>query len=436
MAVAVGEEDAKAFFDLDLRLRELARGQTTTQSPLERYCPHTPTDRQSTFLDLPDREALYGGAAGGGKSDALLMAALQYVNVPNYAALLLRRTYADLSLPGAIMNRAEEWLMPTDAHWSDREKTWLFPSGATITFGYLEHEKDKYRYQSSEFQFVGFDELTQFREADYRYLFSRLRRTVATTIPLRMRAATNPGGEGHDWVKSRFIDEGSPATFIPAKLSDNPHVDREAYLENLAELDDVTRAQLEEGNWDVLPSGDLFRREWFEGRFVEEVDEPTIDIRYWDKAGTKDGGAYTAGVRMGRGERTGRFYVKHVVRGQWEAADREPTIRATAELDGVGVTVWTEQEPGSGGKESAQSTVRNLAGFSAYYEPVTGDKVARAGPLASQCKAGNVYIVRGPWNSAYLNELCAAPNGPYMDQVDGSSGAFNKLARRPNYDSF
>lgn len=105
-------------------------------------------------------------------------------------------------------------------------------------------------------------------------------------------------------------------------------------------------------------------------------------------------------------------------------------IRSIAEADGPNVTVWTEQEPGSGGKESAQSTVRNLAGFSAYYEPVTGDKVARATPFASQCKAGNVFIVRGRWNTEYLNELASAPLGPYMDQVDGSSGAFNKLAIR------
>ena len=104
------------------------------------------------------------------------MAALQYVEVPEYAAILFRQSYADLSLPGALMDRAHGWLFQTDARWGDLKKTWIFPSGATLSFGYLENENDKYRYQSAEFQFVGFDELTQFTESQYTYLHSRLRR--------------------------------------------------------------------------------------------------------------------------------------------------------------------------------------------------------------------------------------------------------------------
>ena len=161
-----------------------------------RWIPHTPTVRQALFLSLPVTEALYGGAAGGGKSDALLMAALQFVDVPGYAALLLRRSYADLALPGAIMDRSKEWLRGTAARWHEPTKTWTFPSGATLSFGYLEAEQDKYRYQGAEFQFCGFDELTQFSETQYRYLFSRLRKSPGLAVPLRMRAASNPGGQG------------------------------------------------------------------------------------------------------------------------------------------------------------------------------------------------------------------------------------------------
>ena len=159
---------------------------TSLTMPWTRYIPHSPTAKQLAFLLLDIPEALYGGAAGGGKSDALLMAALQYVSVPSYAALLLRRTYADLSLPGALMSRAFEWLIPTDARWKSSEKTWVFPSGATLTFGYLDHSGSEYRYQSSEFQFIGFDELTQFRESQYRYLFSRLRRLADDSVPLSL----------------------------------------------------------------------------------------------------------------------------------------------------------------------------------------------------------------------------------------------------------
>jgi hypothetical protein len=221
------------------------------------FIPVAPTIKQSAFLLLDQREALYGGSAGGGKSQALLMAALQYVDRPRYAALLLRRTYADLALPGALMDRARAWLGPTSARWNQGEKTWSFPSGATLTFGYLDHPSHKYRYQSSEFQFVGFDELTQFGEAEYTYLFSRLRRLREGQSPVRMRSASNPGGVGHDWVRRRFLVDGAEhgRIFIPASLDDNPHLDQQQYVASLQELDPLTRRQLLEGDWNASDDG-------------------------------------------------------------------------------------------------------------------------------------------------------------------------------------
>lgn len=221
------------------------------------YIPHSPTVKQSAFLLLDAREALYGGAAGGGKSDALLMAALQYVDQEGYSALLLRRTHADLALPGALMDRARSWLASTSARWRERDKTWTFPSGATLSFGYLDHPSHRFRYQSSEFQFIGFDELTQFGESEYTYLFSRLRRSRGSKAPLRMRSASNPGGNGHDWVRRRFLIEGREhgRIFVPASLDDNPHLDGDAYVQSLGALDPVTRAQLLHGDWDVHDEG-------------------------------------------------------------------------------------------------------------------------------------------------------------------------------------
>ena len=153
-------------------------------------------------------------------------------------------------------------------------------------------------------------------------------------------------------------------------------------------------------------------------------------VRHWDKGGIEGGGKYSCGVLMARAD-TGLFYVEDVIRGQWSALQRENAIKTTAELDRAKyglIPNWTEQEPGSGGKESAESTVRNLAGFSIYSERVTGDKATRAMPFSSQHEAGNVYLVRGDWNRAYIDELTMFPNGAYSDQVDGSSGAFNKLS--------
>lgn len=167
--------------------------------------------------------------------------------------------------------------------------------------------------------------------------------------------------------------------------------------------------------------------DWGKLEIVKAHPEIVKWVRYWDKAGTQGAGAYTAGVRMGLGV-DGLWYVTDVVRGQWEAPARERAIRQTAELDGPGVTVWYEQEPGSGGKESAQATTRNLAGFSAHYETATGEKALRAEPYSVQVEAGNIKVLAGPWNQDFIDEHKTFPNGKYKDQIDAAAGAFNKLA--------
>lgn len=219
-----------------------------------------PTERQLEFLEVNDFEAGYGGAAGGGKSSAALMDHGRFVERPGFSGLLLRRTYADLSLPGALMDRAHEWWGNTGASWNDRDKRWRFPSGATIQFGYCETARDVYRYQGSEFHRIGIDELTQWDEAPYSYLKSRIRRSAADDIPLGIRGYTNPGGVGHKWVKARLVD---PATrvgrFVPAKIDDNPHIDREAYRAALEHLDDTTRDQLLHGLWVQDEGGRVYR---------------------------------------------------------------------------------------------------------------------------------------------------------------------------------
>jgi len=394
------------------------------------WIPHDPTPKQAEFLLLPVLEAFYGGAAGGGKSDALLMAALQYVDVPGYAAILFRRTYADLALPGALMDRAAEWLAGTAAKWSDKEKTWRFPSSATLTFGYLEHENDKYRYQSSELQFIGFDELTQFTESQYRYLFSRLRRLKGVTVPLRMRSASNPGGIGHDWVRRRFIDEGEVKgrVFVPARLEDNPYLDREEYAKSLQELDPVTRQQLLEGDWEAKEAGRKFKRHWFE--IVDQAPAGARRVRYWDLAATEPKPGkdpdWTAGVLMC--EKDGIFYVIDVKRIRATPLGVEALIRQTAKLDGRNVEVYIEQEPGSSGKNTIDRYRREvLKGFACYGHKTTGSKEMRANPVSSAAEAGNVKLVRGTWINDYLDEVEMFPYGAHDDQVDGTSGAFEIL---------
>ncbi len=397
------------------------------------YIPHKPTAKQLAFLLLTNQEALYGGAAGGGKSDALLMGALQYVDVPGYSALLLRRSYTDLALPGALMDRAKTWLMPSIARWRDGMKSWQFPSGATLTFGYLERPGDEYRYQSTEFQFIGFDELTQFSESQYRYLFSRLRRAKNVDVPLRMRSASNPGGLGHEWVRERFIDaQGSIESriFIPASLPDNPFLDQEAYLESLNQLDPVTRQQLLEGDWTARQAGSLFKREWF-----PVVDELPVhmnrSVRYWDLAATPVRGRndpdYTAGVRVDYGA-DGLYYVVDVQRMRGTPGEVEALIRQTAMIDGRETQIYIEQEPGSSGVNTIYHYVtRVLADFTVRGHRATGSKVVRAGPVSSQAEVGNIRLFRGTWLGPFLDEVEAFPLGSHDDQVDGLSGAFTWL---------
>lgn len=174
------------------------------------------------------------------------------------------------------------------------------------------------------------------------------------------------------------------------------------------------------------PRGDTFF-EWEKIEIVKAVPRMTNVVRYWDKAGTEGGqGAYTAGVKMGVGE-DGLFYILDSVRGRWAAPAREKAIKQTAQLDGVPVAIWVEQEPGSGGKESADATIANLAGWTIRKERPTGDKEVRAEPLTVQVEAGNVRMLEGSWNKDYLDELKLFPRGKYKDQTDASSGAFNKL---------
>ncbi len=402
------------------------------------YIPHDPTVKQAEFLLCQEKEALYGGAAGGGKSDALLMAALQYVKVPQYAAIIFRRTYKDLALPGALMDRAHSWLDTTDAKWSENNKTWHFPSGATLTFAYLATENDKYNYQGSEYQFVGFDELTQFEESQYRYLFSRLRRLSGSRVPLRARVASNPGGRGHEWVRQRYLVEGPEKgrIFVPASLEDNPHLDTYEYEQSLMELDPVTRAQLRNGDWDVLPEGNKFKRHWF--KVVEDYPKDGRIVRYWDLAATepKEGKDpdWTAGCKML--EKDGQYWILDIRRDRLSPKGVEELIHQTAMLDGREVPIYMEQEPGSSGKNTIDYYARKvLLGFAFYGHATTGSKEVRANPVSSAAEHGNIFLVRGPWINTFLDEITTFPFGSHDDQVDSVSGAFSKLveARERKY---
>jgi len=198
----------------------------------------------------------------------------------------------------------------------------------------------------------------------------------------------------------------------------------------------ATKASIGSRDWSALyqqeplpAAGGMFHQEWFQ--IVDAAPRAAQRVRYWDKAATAGGGDYSAGVLMARAD--GLYYVEDVLRGQWSAGERNRVMLQTAQLDHARydgeVVTWTEQEGGSGGKESAEATIQLLAGFSVAAEHPTGSKEVRAMPYAAQVEAGNVRLVRGAWNRGYIDELSTFPFGAHDDQVDGSSGAFNKLAQ-------
>lgn len=202
-------------------------------------------------------------------------------------------------------------------------------------------------------------------------------------------------------------------------------------LEFLLERKAVLMADSWESLYQQSPyirSGGMFPRDLF--GFTDRMpprEQITASVRYWDKAGTKEGsGAQTAGVLM-HALRDGRYLIEDSHCARFAALERERRIKTIASLDGYHVRVYVEQEPGSGGKESAESTVRNLAGWTVEADRPTGNKELRAEPFAAQVQAGNVFLLAADWNRDYLNELEQFPNGPRKDQVDASSGAFSKL---------
>lgn len=407
---------------------------------LNPYIPHLPTPRQIAFLRLECLDALYGGAAGGGKSDALLMAALQFVEVPGYSALLLRRTLPELRLPGGLIDRAFEWLNASGATWRAQEAKWVFPSGATLQFGYCEREQDVHRYQSSEFQFVGMDEATQFTERQLRYLFSRLRRRVDIPVPLRYRLASNPGNVGHDYVKGRYITHPDDRVFVPAKLDDNPHIDREQYLRSLAQLDPLTRQQLLAGDWDAVAGG-RFLRDWFRrytmrgDHIVCEGKQPilpsqclrfaTCDIA----ASIRTTADYTVISSWAITPSMDLVWLD-CVRGRWEIPDIVPRMQQVYDRWGLSF-ICIE---GGGTQQGVYQMARRTRMAAREVMPGVQDKLVRATRAIVLAESGRLYLpTRADWLGDVESELTRFTGDEKRDShddiVDTLSYAADQLTR-------
>jgi len=430
---------------------------------------------QEIFLASNADIAIYGGAAGGGKSYALLLEPLRHIHNPKFRAVIFRRTSKQIRNEGGLWDTSRQLYGKVGGEAKETDLLWRFPSGATISFGYMEHEKNRYDWQGTEITYLGFDELTHFTEKQFFYLLSRNRSTSG--ISPYVRATCNPDADSWVaplvswWINPKtglaegdrsgvlrwFFRDGDELnwqsksdaltklqtdqipkslTFVAASIDDNKILllKDKGYKSNLAALDQVERERLLNGNWNIRPAGGLyFQPSWFP--VVGVAPETVNSVRGWDLAatGTLDEknttGDFSVGVRVSV-DKSGRYYVEHVERFKGSPREVEERMSRLAALDGTSVSIALPQDPGQAGKAQAQSLTRLLSGYRVTAKPVTGSKVTRAAAFSSQVESGNVFLIKGNWNDTFLNELQAFPNGRYDDQVDAVVDAFNALRDR------
>ena len=430
---------------------------------------------QSDFLTTTADIAIYGGAAGGGKTYAILMEASRNIHVSGYSAVIFRRTYPQIMNPGGMWDQSIDLYQTIDGARQVRGE-WSFPSGAKIVFKHMQYDKDKYDYQGSQIPFIGFDELTHFSEDQFFYMLSR-NRSMCGVIPY-VRGTCNPDSDS--WV-AKFIEwwiapdgyadmsrAGSvrwmvrvggtiewadsaeelkkshpkltpkSVTFIMSSVYDNKMLlERDpSYIANLMALPSLERMRLlgdpkRGGNWHIRAGGTKFKREWFLilDNMPDSFDER---LRFWDLAATEPAPGRDADWTVGAlvGLKAGRWYVLDVRRIQGTPMNVEALIRQTAIMDGRDVPVRIEEEGGASGRSLIDHYRRNvLVGFNFDGVRMGGSKEQRASPMSAAAEAGNVILKSAPWNSAFLDEFESfSPTCVHDDQVDATDGAFNCIS--------
>lgn len=438
---------------------------------------------QMTFALTKADIAFYGGAAGGGKSFALLFEPIRNLHVPGFGGVIFRREFSQVTVEGGLWDESMK-IYPGVCgvpNMSDRYWKWKCPSPENpkqenaISFAGLEYEKDVLKYQGAQICYMGFDELTHFTRFQFFYMMSR-NRSVCGVRPY-IRASMNP--EKKSWVRA-FIEwylfpKGHPRagkpdpsksgiiryfivvndkviwgeskkelrekygdfqrplsfTFIAASLADNKILTDSdpGYKARLMALSKVEREKLLDGSWDAEEiSGEVFKRGYFD-KVAQVPGKIRQCFRVWDRAATVPTEAnpdpdWTRGVKIARLD-SGKWIVLHVESAQTTAGEVTKLIKRMAIQDGPTVSVGLFQDPGSAGKGEAEYMVTQLPGFDVRVMPQTQDKVTRARPLSAQAEFKNVLMLAGPWNEEFLSEMESFPDGGHDDIVDAAAGGFS-----------
>lgn len=461
-----------------LRKPKHLKTKVEVNGPKESMVIRPQAGKQEMFLNCPADVAIYGGAAGGGKSWALAYdPGINAMRFPGFTGAVFRRTTPMLTNPGGFLSETENLYPQMGAVLNRSLLEWRWPNGSVIKLSQLQYQDTVNDWQSAQLGEIVFDELTQFEKRQFFYMLSRLRSKCG--IKPYVRAGCNP--DPLSWVKSfiawwltpegyadeskagvirwfaveageevwadtreALVEQGYPnpmsCAFVPAKLDDNQVLMKAdpTYKSKLDALNVYDRALLRDGCWNVSKASGML----YEIGKVQFVDAAPADVegrtRYWDRAATEKSDVasdpdWTAGVKMST--KDGLIYIEDVCRFRGRPDRVKERIKMVAEVDGFACEVGLEQDPGSAGVSEIDSLVKSLAGKVVYTDRVTDAKFIRAKPLASQMNVGNVCIVRGPWNSVYLQELdlfvdekqVGTSDGYHDDQVDASSGAYKRL---------
>jgi predicted phage terminase large subunit-like protein len=441
---------------------------------------------QTAFLASAADIAIYGGAAGGGKSWALLLEDLRHIHNPGFGSVTFRRSTVQIRNEGGLWDESAKLYPLVGGSPKEHVLTWQFPSGATASFAHLEHDKTRLNWQGSQIPLIKFDELTHFTASQFWYMVSR-NRSMCGVRPY-IRATCNPDADSWVaeliawWIKQdtglpiseragvlrwfvrvgedlrwaddpqdlacyTMIDERGmqvpippkSLTFIPAKLTDNKALMAAdpGYMASLLSLPMVERERLLGGNWKIRPAAGLyFQRSWC--RMVDAIPAGTTFARGYDLAATvrsaenPDPDA-TSSTKIGRMP-DGRYIVVDNHNDCLSPAGVERLLKNTASQDGKSCTISLPQDPGQAGKSQVANLKLALSGYTVRSSTETGDKITRFGPFSAQAEGGNVDVLRGAWNERWFSALENFPSSKHDDDVDSTSRAFDAVALGSRYD--